>query len=53
MEYHVIADQALDNEIYQIKLNFPNSGEVMTAGHLPGQRQQDSQILVPYLHLAH
>ena len=32
--FTVIANQALDHEIYQIKLNFPNSGEVMIAGHL-------------------
>ena len=32
--FTVIADQALDHEIYQIRLNFPNSGEVMIAGHL-------------------
>lgn len=32
--FTVIADQALDHEIYQIKLNFPNSGEVMITGHL-------------------
>ena len=32
--FTVISDQALDHEIYQIKLTFPNSGEVMIAGHL-------------------
>ena len=32
--FTVISNQALDNEIYQIKQNFPNSGEVMITGHL-------------------
>ena len=30
----MISDQALDHEIYQIKINFPTSGEVMITGHL-------------------
>ena len=30
----IIAEEALDHEIDQIKLNFPNSGEVMITGHL-------------------
>ena len=32
--FTVISDQALDQEIYRIKSDFPNSGEVMIAGHL-------------------
>lgn len=32
--FTVISDESLDHEIYQIKRDFPNSEEVMIAGHL-------------------